>query len=307
MNNIPIEQDSERQIRRLAAQRQLYGRAKTAFGWQLFLSGPIAVVLAFLAMAFPGIKGSVAAWGLFVTLCDVFWLTPLQKRLRATAATIQEQFDCDVLEMPWNDLKAGRKPDPELVLENATRYERRKKGLPPLEAWYSQSIGVLPLHIARLACQRSNCWWDSTQRRRYATLIIVIVVALFATFLALAMKGGLTLEDFVLQVAAPLAPALVLGIRQFGEQRDAAARLEKLKEHAERLWGAALAGMPAAEATVGSRTLQDEILESRRRSPLVFDTVFRHLRSSYQEQMDHGVAELVAEAGQQLGTAAKTN
>ena len=297
---IAVEQNTERQLQRLAAQRQLYAFAKAIFGWQLILSGPVAVASAFAVMAFPAFKGIAAGWGLLVTLADIFWLTPWQKRLRNEAARIQEAFDCDVLELPWNDLKAGSRPDPEFVKEQADRYQRWGQKMPSLSSWYAPVVEELPLHIGRIACQRSNCWWDSKQRRRYAAWIISIVVAVFLVVLCVAFGSGFTIEDFVLKVVAPLAPALLLGIRQFYEQIEAAARLDKLKEHSERLWKDALAGKSKTEVTNRSRNLQDEILENRRKSPLVFDGIFKRLRPSYEQQMNFGVAELVAEAKQEL-------
>jgi hypothetical protein len=300
MNTITAQQNAERQLQRLAAQRQLYATAKTVFGVQVILSGPIAVGSAFLGLAFPSLKGYVALWGLLVVAADLFWLAPWQKRLRDSAATVQEAFDCDILSLPWNDLKAGKRPDPELVKEQSERYSRWASKMPPLNNWYSVEVGDLPLHVGRIACQRSNCLWDSKQRRRYATLIIAGVAVVFSVVLWFALGSGFTLEDFVLKVIAPLAPALVLGIRQFSEHMDAAARLDKLKEHAERLWNDALSGKSAMYMTRAARGLQDEILESRRRSPLVFDAVFRWLRRDYEVQINHGAAELVAEARQRL-------
>jgi hypothetical protein len=298
---IAVEQNNERQLQRLAAQRQLYAFAKTLFGWQLFLSGPVAVASAFAVLAFPAFKGVAAGWGVLVTLADICWLTPWQKRLRSEAARIQEAFDCDVLELPWNDLKAGSRPDPEFVKEQSDQYQRWGQKMPTLSNWYAPVVDELPLQIGRIACQRSNCWWDSKQRRRYAAWIIGIVIAVFLIVLSVAFGNGVTIEDFVLKVAAPLAPALLLGIRQFYEQIESASRLDKLKEHAERLWKDALAGRSKTEVTSRSRNLQDEILENRRKSPLVFDGIFKRLRPSYEQQMNFGVAELVAEAKQKLG------
>lgn len=297
---IAVEQNTERQLQRLAAQRQLYAFAKSIFGWQLFLSGPVAVASAFAVLAFPAFKGFAAGWGILVTLADICWLTPWQKRLRNEAARIQEAFDCDVLELPWNDLKAGSRPDPEFVKEQSDKYQRWEQKMPPLSNWYAPVVDELPLRIGRIACQRSNCWWDSKQRRRYAAWIIGVVVAVFVIALAVAFRNGLTIEDFVLKVVAPLAPAFVLGIRQFFEQIEAASRLDKLKEHSERLWKDALAGKSKSEVTNRSRNLQDEILENRRKSPLVFDVIFKRLRPSYEQQMNFGVAELVVEAKHKL-------
>lgn len=297
---ITDEQNSDRQLRRLAAQRQLYATAKKLFGVQLILSAPIAVASAFLGIVYPSLKGYIALWGLLVVLGDLFWLTPWQKRLRESAATVQEAFDCDVLSLPWNDLKAGKRPDPELVKEQAEKYEKWANKMPQLNNWYSVEVGDLPLHVGRIACQRSNCWWDSKQRRRYAVSIIIAVVLMFMAVLWLALGNDFTVEDLLLKVIFPLSPALLLGIRQYNEHMTAAARLHKLQDHAERLWKDALSKKSAAALTAAARGLQDEILESRRRSPLVFDAVFKRLRKDYEGQMNHGVAELAAEAKQKL-------
>lgn len=294
------EQNSERQLQRLAAQRQLYATAKTIFSWQLFLAGPVAVATAFLAIIEPTYKGYVAGWGIFVVLCDLFLLTPWQNRLRNSAAIIQEAFDCDVLELPWNTLKASNRPDPELVKEQSEKYKMWASKMPPLENWYSVAVADLPNYIGRVACQRSNCWWDAKQRRRYAAWIISSVAIIFAVVFVFALLNGLTIVNFVLKVIVPLSPAFLLGFRQFKEQTDAADRLDRLKEHAESVWDQALSGKAKDKVTASSRNLQDEIFENRRKSPLVFDFIFRWLRRDYEMQMNHSVADSVADAKMRL-------
>jgi hypothetical protein len=298
---ITIEQNTEGQLLRLAAQRQLYATAKTVFGWQVFLGGPVAVASAVFVLAYPSLKGFAASWGRLVTLADLFWLTPWQKRLRDSASKIQEAFDCDVLELPWNEVKAGKNPDPELIKEQSDKYSKWAGKMPLLTNWYAPAVNDLPLHIGRIACQRSNCWWDSIQRRRYANCVIAAAVLVFVVVLGLSLGAGFTVEDFVLKVAAPLAPALLLGMRQYSEQMEAAARLDRLREHSERLWKDALSGKSMTEVSKRARSLQDEILESRRKSPFVFDAIYKWLRPGYEAQMNFGVAELVAQAKQKLG------
>jgi hypothetical protein len=303
MNSITTEQNTDQQLQRLAAQRQLYATAKKVFGFHVMLSGPLAAASAFFALLYPSAKGYVALWGVVVVLCDIFWLTPWQKRLRSSAAGIQEAFDCDVMSLPWNDLKGGKRPDPELVKEQSERYSTWAHKMPPLSNWYSAGADELPLHIGRIICQRSNCWWDSKQRRRYAISIIAIVSVVFIVLLMLALGNRLTVEDFVVRVLAPLAPALLLGIRQYSDHIEAAARLDKLKDHAEKLWDEALSGKKSPTyLTTAARCLQDEILEGRRRSPLVLDVIFKLLRRNYESQMNYGAAEMVADARKKLET-----
>lgn len=293
---ITVEQNTKKQLQRLGAQRELYSTAKLVFGWQLIFTGPVTVTLVVLSIFHPPLKALAVTWGVILTLTDLFWLTPWQKRLRDSAARIQEAFDCDVLELPWNDLKVGKKPDPELIKEASDKYKRWASDITPIKNWYSPAVAELPIHMGRIACQRSNCWWDSKQRRRYAVSIVAGVTVVFLILFGLSFLSGITLDSFILKVVVPVSPALLLGIRQYTEQTDAATRLDRLKEHADKLWEAALSGKPANEISTGSRNLQDEIFENRKKSPPVFDFIFKRLRPAYEQHMNFGVEELVADA-----------
>ncbi len=293
---IATEQNSERQLQRLAAQRQLYASAKMLLGLQVFLGGPIAVALAIVVLNVSALKGVAAAWGILVALSDVLWLTPWQKRLRDLAARTQEAFDCDVLVLDWNEIKAGKRPDPELIKEQADKYRRRTANMPTLHNWYAAAVDDLPIELGRIACQRSNCWWDSKQRRRYAVCVIAAAATVFLLLLGFSLAANFTIDDVLLRVIAPFTPALVLGLRQYSEQMEAAMRADRLKRHSEQLWSDTLSGQAKAGIAARVRSLQDEIFENRRRSPLVFDFIFAQLRPQYEQQMTFGVEEFVAEA-----------
>lgn len=289
-------QNAEKQLQRLAAQRQLYATAKLVFGCQVVLGGPIAIIGVIFVLIRPEFKVYVATWGLLVAFCDLFWLTPWQRALRGNAAKIQEAFDCDVLGLKWNDLKAGKHPDPELVKAQSTRYERWADRMPTLKNWYSPCVDELPLHIGRIICQRANCWWDSTQRRQYAAWIVGIVTSIFVVICGFSLIGGASLEGLLLKGILPLAPGLMIGLRQFAEQREAADRLDRLKDHCGTLWKEALSGKSKLVLTDMSRNLQDEILENRREAPPVLDLIFKRLRKDYEVSMNHAADHYVSEA-----------
>lgn len=297
---IGAAQNSEKQMRRLKAQRQLYATAKIVFGWQVFLGGPVALTTAVFVLCIPSLKVYVASWALLVTLCDLFWLTPWQKKLRNKAARIQEAFDCDVLDLPWNDLKAGKYPDPELVKEQSDKYNKWAGSMHTVENWYSSCVDKLPIYIGRIICQRSNCWWDSAQRRHYAAWLLGGTVAVFVLICFVALCSSSSFESFLLKGVIPLAPALLIAIRQYSEQREAATRLDKLKDHCDSIWRDALTGMPEAKLTNMSRNLQDEILENRKKAPPVLDFIFRQLRNKYEDNMNHASEYYVAEAKDKL-------
>jgi hypothetical protein len=109
--------------------------------------------------------------------------------------------------------------------------------------------------------------------------------------------GGLTLEKFFLVVLAPLIPTVVLGIRQYIEHTEAAARLDRLRERSEELCSQAIRGrLTLQEVTEESYKLQNEIYDNRRRNPMIFNWIYRRLRRQQEEQMNRGAEELVEEA-----------
>jgi len=293
---IAISQNSDKQLRHLAAQRQLYATSKKIFGLQVIIGGPIAVAGAVLVLCQPDFKVYFASWGVIVILCDLFWLAPWQDSLRNSAAQIQEAFDCEVLQLKWNELKAGKQPDPELVNSQSIKYEKWKNEMPTLKDWYSQKVDELPLHVGRVICQRSNCWWDSAQRRQYANWLVGAVAMIFFVICSLALIIDASLESLLLKGVLPLAPTLLFAIRQFTEQRKAADRLNKLKEHCDTIWKMALSGASKQKITEMSRNLQDEIFANRSKTPPILDFIFKRLRNEYETNMNHAAEHYVAEA-----------
>jgi hypothetical protein len=296
-NTIPQDQGATKQLERLAAQRHLFSFAKKIQAAQIILAVPGAVAWSLLVLWRAEVRPYAALWGVAAALFDALILTRWQVGVREEAAKIQELFDCDVLRMAWPELKAGHRPDPETIQEHVAKYKRRDAGYAMLRGWYPAAVGQLPLHLARLVCQRTNCRWDANLRRRYAQGVIAAVAILTLVVFLIGIIRGVTLASLLLGVVAPLLPAFVLGARQYTEHTDAAARLDRLKEHSEDLWRQSLAGeLSPEEVTRASRMLQDEIFDNRRRSPLILDWLYRRFKRSDEERMNIGAEALVEEA-----------
>jgi hypothetical protein len=302
MNSIIQAQGTELQLKRLAAQRKLYSRAKEILAYQMIVTVVLVVVWSLVVLRFPELKVYAAVWGVLAVLLDLAVFAPLQSSLQGKAAGIQEIFDCDVLALPWQEIKAGVPPDTETVAEWSRLradedYDRLK-----LRSWYPVEAGEAPLPIGRLICQRANCWWDAKLRRRYAAWIMAAKAGTFVFAAVVGLLGRVTLEQFLLAGVMPFLPVFVIGIRQFTEQRQAATRLDDLKKHSERLWREALSGQVGPdELARRSRTLQDEIFDQRRRNPLIFDWVYRRLRDEQEELMNRCAGDLLQEARATLG------
>jgi hypothetical protein len=157
VNTISQKENERTQLDRLAAQRQLYSQAKRVFGWQLILSIPCVIIWSFAMSAWPVLRPYAALWGIIIALLGLSVLDRYQTSLREKGAKIQELFDCDVLDLAWSELKTGQRPDAELVAEQSSLYRRRDPDYKALRDWYAPVVGVLPIHLARLVCQRASC------------------------------------------------------------------------------------------------------------------------------------------------------
>ena len=293
-NGIVSRQNSTENLRLLAAQRSLYSRAKRLAALQGTLAG-ITPLAGGIAVAF---RGDLDVWaalmGIIVAFVDTAWLDPGQTRLRNLGASVQEEFDCNVLQLSWNEALAGRHPGPEDVYDAAAPHTQSSAG--PLEDWYPRAVSALPLYQGRLICQRTNCWWDSKLRQRYGSCVVIAVSALSVIVFALGLLTGMSLQKFVLAVMAPLLPAALWAAREWRRQNETARECNRLKEYAESLWGR-IVREKAAEPEVSelSRELQDAILVRRREGAPVFDWVYRCLRRKQEELMNLGAEEMVAD------------
>ncbi len=296
-NDISDIQVTPRQIEHLAAQRQIYSTAKRVYLMQFILSVPLAVFWSLLVLAHPSLKAYAAWWGLFVALLDVGFTTPQQKRLRQQAATIQEVFDCEVLQLQWRDLKAGAKPGPEFIADADARYRRKEPEYAPLKDWYPAVVSQVPLSIGRIICQRCNCWWDAELRQRYSAWAAWATIGVVAGMFLLSLVRHLTLQEIAFGIVTPIVPVLIFGLREYRDNNETAVTLRRLQTHAEDLWKKALAGKKTAEELeLDARNLQDEIFDLRRKSPPILDWIYEKLKSNQENLMVKGADELVNEA-----------
>lgn len=301
INKIPETQLEPTQLKRLAAQRQLYSNAKVIQAVQIGLCALGPPILAVLVVFFSLPPVYAACCAIIVTLLDSLWFTLWQRSLKKKAARIQELFDCAVLELPRQELLTSASLEIETVERYSSKYKRKAHDDSDLENWYSKKVGKVPLHLGRFICQRSNCQWTAELQRRYANLVLVVLSIMQVFTLCLGLIANLTLAKFILAIVVPLMPTFIRGIRQYIAHRQYALQLDELKQYVETLWNKALSDANPDELIRDSRTLQDQIYNHRRTSPLIFDWVYRFLKKEDEEVMNKAANVLVTEALRSLG------
>lgn len=290
-------QNADEQIIRLAAASRIYTRAKVVLAAQFLLTVPAGLATGVIAAQFPALKQWTATFSFAVALIDALFLERYQSHLKKQGAKIQEAFDCAVLDLPWRKLKAGDPVETEIVHDEGKSYLRKHPDQSNLENWYPPVVSNLPLYLARLICQRANCWWDAKLRRKYCLGLKLILAVLTVALVVCGLKINQTLGQLVLSIVAPLSPALLWGTREIRKQSEAAETLDKLRYQVEQTWDKALHGALAPGAIQqASIEIQDEIFDRRSRHPLIFNWINRLVRDKQQEGMNEKAQEMVMEA-----------
>jgi SMODS-associating 4TM effector domain len=294
MNDISQRQNTQRGLDLLAAQRQLYSDAKTLQLVSIIIGVPVVIVWSILVAIFPQLAVYAGLWGIIAALLELLVFSRLQKSTQEKAAKVQQIFDCEVLQFNWESLNCGIRVEPELIIDALNRYRQKHLNYSSLQNWYPPIVEQVPIHQARIICQRANVWWDAKLRRRYAKWVVIILITLTISVLLIGLIGGLNLEKFLLAVLAPLMPAFVLGLRQYSEHNEAANRLDRLREDAESLVQKVINNkLQPQDLELESYSFQTQIYDNRRRSPLIFDWLYSRLRRRHEEQMNKAAESLV--------------
>lgn len=291
-NSIPERQNEEDQLRLLRARQQTYLQATRFLVAQLILTLVAPVAGAMWAIVNPLSKPYVAAMSLIVLVMDVLWLDRRQKNLIKRAAKIGEQYDCAVLDLPWNEFSVGERIESEEIHSAATAYAKHHDDK-RLRDWYPPEVGTLPLSLARIVCQRSNVRYDRRLRTMYGNAIRVGGIALVLLIALYGLAQNLSITDWVLTMT-PAAPILAWSGREFYRQFDSAEPLESLLREAMKFWNDALFQRnDEAQCLTRSREFQNAIYSRRSSSPLVFPLVYRLRRAQLEDEMHHGAAEFL--------------
>lgn len=245
----------------LAAQRHLYSRAKRVRN----ISVMIIVGIAILGLIASVIENQqfahlLASLALLSWLFDQRVLATKEHALRTEAATIQEAFDCFVLDLPWPSYKGVHRPTNDRVKQLAMT----ATDAGPLENWYPpDSIPADPM-MARLHCQRTNCWWDVTLREKWIGFLRTLFWALLAVLVLLSASTGITVAKLTAVFASNIR-VIAWGLNECDNQAAAIGRLHAIHSFISSF------RVEQPPSAVEIRGVQDAVFDHRRSTPPVPD------------------------------------
>jgi len=293
------EQDSDTSIKYLAAQKQLYMNGKTTFAFQVLIAVPIPIIISIVTPLLGKDEQSIVwifiLYSIITTFLE-FFCEDRAMKLKKLAASIQEKFDTSVLLIDWNKTLIPSKPDDGLILRYYNKYIKKHK-LDKLYGWYSNEVRPIDTNIATLLCQRTNCSYDFTLRKRYANTILLMAASTFIILLIVAGQSGITIASFISNVLFPSFPVFVLAYKQITSNNEALENLKELKDLIENELETLKINNVVDKYII--RQVQDKIYLKRINSPLLPEWAYNFLRQNLEEEMHFSIKETLRELKRQ--------
>ena len=285
---IAIAQNSAHSQRLLAAQSRLYSDAKIIHHARVVIVVLLAIVTIAVALALPNVRQAVGAVGGALTFLWSVLGSSREKRRRREAASVQEEFDTQVFEIPANDFAIDR-PSPTLIAEAAARYKGNRT-----KDWYPDPRPVArPLDV--LICQRSNLGWGASVHRYYAACLLAGLIALISFGFTVAAVAGLSLVDALVAVLVPLLGPSREIIESIRGNLDSAETKAKAESKVLKLWQRGLQA-DGAITVEDCRSVQDRILQIRQTNAHVPDWLDNLWRRRNESVMRESAQHLIEEA-----------
>lgn len=274
-------QNTDENIRLLAAQKHIYTEAKKLHRWRItgaiVLAG-ISPIIVFFLPDFKPLLLMISA--IYLIVVWIFKGTEITKVKQA--AIIQEQFDTELFKLPWNQTLVGDKLAPELIYaaDREFRDDRRK-----LKDWYVDP-GDIPFHLCVLICQRTNIVWDWKLHQKYWKVIAIATIFWFIITIIILIISKISPYDYVVGLLLPSAPALIQGIDISKEHYEVA----KEKEYRANEISKILEKNPNSVTIEQCREIQNYIYFNRK-GPFVPDWFYDRLRDQIEKDTASAVAQ----------------
>lgn len=293
-NYILTRENESSSIEKLAAQREIYSVAKSFFYLQTFIVVLSLVLLSFAQLFFSKIDFTliIATVSLLAVISDNL-LDKYVSSLKEKAAKIQEFFDTYVLKIKWNSILCLDKPEYDEIFKYFLSHKAKKKDFTKFTNWYEQEIVNVPEQAGKIICQKTNCNYDSTIRKKYNKVILLIGVTTILLIILFTIFSEITLSKILLTAIFPAVPIIQWTHKNIMANNDSIKNLEQLNSLINSTWNELKTGTVPSDVTI--RQIQDGIYLNRKGSPLIPDFVYCKLRDKLELQSYYSVGQLVSE------------
>jgi hypothetical protein len=280
----------DRNIKLLAAQRAFYSKAKKIFGLQLFLSGPVIVVLGVISLLDSKFISVINFYTVVLSLVEVVVISRSISRYKKMGAAIQEDFDCGILNLSWNEVLSASKVSLEKVNEWSEKIKDNNRG--DLLSWYGDFPDIFSYPAARIVIQKYNTNWDNDLRNSFLRDVVFVSGGFAIVILLIFSVENFSFSDFY-KVLLPVLPITILLVSFYTENKSSIENLDAVRNKLNEAWDDLIHSRKSGdELMLVARNIQDAIYLHRVDSPLIFDWYYKRKSRTQQGNADFSVEQL---------------
>lgn len=289
-NKILIKQNETKSIDQLLAQQNIYSIAKILQGILIFITVPLPLLLAFILKHYPNMIDEKNWYFVLYLILAVFVEKILESyidRFKKLAASIQEIFDLNVLNIKENETLNTVNVDDELIRRYSKNPRKDIQKVEKVTNWYSLKIENVVTNIASILCQRTNIYYDFSVRKRYNWLVKTLSLLTFTCLFVISLRNDLSIKIFIIEVLLPSTPAFLFAYKEVNSNTESIDNLEHLKDLIEENLNELQLENNVDESLL--RKIQDRIYTNRILSPLIPDIIYKIIRPRLEDEMNYSV------------------
>lgn len=247
MTDISQRQNENENIKKLQAQRQIYSDIKLRMILIFILGVVLPITVSFITFALNNDffsetlnfeKKDIGYFSACVGICStiyVEWHSNLLKNMKEDAAKIQERFDTDVFQLPWDSINIGNKPDTGLILNKSKEFNKKNPNYVGFKDWYTLKAASFRYPQAIAFCQQQNLYWDSSLRKDIVRLSWIVLALIIIMMLFLGIFNDFTIRNLLTNVAILLLPICSFFSKIITEHKETIKEMDRLRDINENL------------------------------------------------------------------------
>ena len=287
MNDIVAKENRPTFIDRLLAQRNLYSKAKMLSGALFVLCILVPVGLSFAKYCFPCISiiaKIVVVYGVVATILRLI-LKDATDCYQGFAARVQQLFDTELFDIPWNAPLCGPKPLPEEIHKHSRKGDRSS-----LSNWYDKIVATVPKSIGSLVCMRTNVVYDKGLRKKYFAGCVVVFIGATAAVIVFGLANNTGLWDAFLYGLVPLMPIVTWFVDVWKQHSKSMKVLDNLYSLIISALEGAKGGVDVPKDTLTE--IQNFMFLHRKSSYFIPDCVYKRFRSKSESEAYYGAQKV---------------
>lgn len=294
--DISTNQNRRDNLAKRVACKELYSCAKNLVYVELVLAllvGVMYIVYAFSNPIFSFLNSNLNQCFLFpfiaplssiiFTVIDNHGITRFIKLKVEQAAYIQEDFDRNVFELPYNDMMI---PSFDYVV-----HVMDEDKLDAFKEWYDSCISDVPIEFGRIIAQKSNCMWELNLKNDFSIFLGTAIV-IFFVILIVVWFHAYDVNSIIIGLISVIY-LLNLFLKYFTAHKSSKNDISKLNSKIDKYWDEIISTSSADNLIDASKDIQTQVYYYRINVALVPDLFYRLKKDAHQDIVEVYVEKMI--------------